>query len=49
LAFLTTAEYIARKAIKDGMSKELHYKEIYIYAKQAVFNYAETVTILKLN
>ena len=49
LSFLTTAEYVARKALQDGMSSELHYKEIYIYAKQAVFNYANTVTILKLN
>lgn len=49
LSFLTTAEYIARKALQDGMSKELHYKEIYIHAKASVFNYAETVTILKLN
>jgi Rha family phage regulatory protein len=49
LSFLTTAEYIARKALQDGMNKELHYKEIYLHAKQAVFNYADTVTILKLN
>ena len=49
LAFLTTAEYVARKALKDGMSQGLHYKEIYIYAKDAVFAYADTVTILKLN
>ncbi len=49
LSFLTTAEYIARKALQDGMTKELHYKEIYIHAKSAVFNYAETVTILKLS
>tara|TARA_Y100000310_G_C20688537_1_gene820707 strand:+ start:2790 stop:3476 length:687 start_codon:yes stop_codon:yes gene_type:complete len=49
LSFLTTAEYIARKALQDGMNQELHYKEIYIHAKTAVFNYAETVTILKLN
>lgn len=49
LSFLTTAEYVARKALQDGMSQELHYKEIYIHAKTAVFNYADTVTILKLN
>lgn len=49
LSFLTTAEYIARKALQDGMNQDLHYKEIYIHAKTAVFNYAETVTILKLN
>ena len=48
LAFLTTAEYVARKALQDGMNQGLHYKEIYIYAKQAVSNYADTVTILKL-
>lgn len=48
LSFLTTAEYVARKALQDGMDQELHYKDIYIHAKQSVFNYANTVTILKL-
>ena len=49
LSFLTTAEYVARKALQDGMHNDLHYKEIYIHAKNAVFKYADTVTILKLN
>ena len=49
LSFLTTTEYVARKALQDGMNQELHYKEIYLHAKAAVFNYAETVTITKLN
>lgn len=29
LSFLTTAEYVCANAIKDGMARELHYKEIY--------------------
>ena len=49
LSFLTTAEYIARKAIEKGMSDNLHYKEVYIGAKVAVCNYADTVNVLKLN
>lgn len=49
LAFLTTAEYIARKAIQKGMSDNLHYKEVYMLAKASVCNYADTVNILKLN
>ena len=49
LSFLTTAEYIARKALEEGMVNELHYKEVYIHAKEAVYNFAKTVNILKLN
>jgi Rha family phage regulatory protein len=49
LSFLTTAEYIARKALQDGMNESLHYKEVFIHAKVAVSNFAETVTVLRIN
>ena len=48
LSFLTTAEYIARKAIQQGMNEKLHYKEVYIKAKAAVCSYSSTVNILKI-
>lgn len=43
LSFLTTAEYVCANAIKDGMARELHYKEIYTMAKARVEQYAASV------
>lgn len=48
LCFLSAAEQVAKVAINQGMAKNLHYKEVYIHAKEAVFKYASTVTVLKI-
>lgn len=41
LGFLTAAEQVCRKAIQEGMNQNLHYKDIYAYAKIAVVKYAD--------
>ena len=41
LATITSADGIARKAIKDGMQSNLHYKDIYKLAKKRVETFAE--------
>jgi Rha family phage regulatory protein len=43
LFMLVMAEHVANETIKQGMEEELHYKEIFLLAKQAVLKYAETV------
>lgn len=43
LSFLTTAEYVCANAIKDGMARELQYKEIYLLAKERIETYAVSV------
>lgn len=48
LSFLMTAEYIAKNALQAGIDEGLHYKEIYILAKTAVNNYADTVKLPQL-
>ena len=48
LCFLSAAEQVATSALKKGMCDNLHYKEIYIYAKQKVNNYAETVSFARI-
>jgi Rha family phage regulatory protein len=48
LSFLTTAEVIAKGAIEQGMQQEMHYKEIYQFAKQKVTDYAKSVSFLKI-
>lgn len=45
LCALTMAEEIAKREIKDGMQKQLHYKEIYELAKERVIAYAKTINI----
>ena len=45
LCALTMAEEIAKRAIKDGIQKQLHYKEIYELAKERVIAYAKTINI----
>ena len=49
LCFLSTAEQVAKNAIKQGMDRRLHYKDIYQLAKDRVFAYAATVVMPKLN
>jgi Rha family phage regulatory protein len=39
-SFLTTAESIAQRALREGMTKKLHYKQIYILAKERVEQFA---------
>jgi Rha family phage regulatory protein len=41
LATITSADGIARKAIKEGMAANLHYKEIYQLARNRVAAFAE--------
>lgn len=45
LCALTMAEEIAKRAIKDGIQKQLHYEEIYELAKERVIAYAKTINI----
>lgn len=40
LLFLTTAEYLVQQALLDGMEAALHYKDIYVLARQRVEHYA---------
>jgi Rha family phage regulatory protein len=49
LCFLSTAEQLAKSSIKEGMDSGMHYKDIYILAKERVFNYAETVKVARIN
>jgi hypothetical protein len=39
-SYLTTAESIAQKALRDGMAKALFYKDIYQLAKERVEAFA---------
>ena len=48
LAFLTTAEYIAKAAIEQGMAAGMDYKDIYTLAKQHVMRFADTVRITRI-
>lgn len=48
LQFLSVAEYVAAKAIEDGMAMNLPYKEIYKLAKGRVERYAESLPKTKV-
>ena len=48
LAFLTTAEYIAKAAIEQGMAAGMDYNDIYTLAKQHVMRFADTVRITRI-
>lgn len=48
LSFLMTAEHVAKNALLQGMKERLHYKEIYILAKDKVNSFADTVKIPKI-
>jgi len=43
LAFLQSAEFVARNAIRDGMIQRLHYKQIYTLARKRVEVFAASV------
>ncbi|MCK9320210.1 Rha family transcriptional regulator [Methanoculleus sp.] len=46
LAFLGLCEQIAKNAIQDGMSRELHYKEIYALAKDKILEFGKAISAL---
>jgi len=43
LTFLQAAEFVARNALKEGMAQNMHYKDIYKYARDKVTAYAIAV------
>lgn len=43
LFMLIMAEHVANEALKQGMNEGLHYKEVFLLAKQAVLKYADSV------
>jgi Rha family phage regulatory protein len=43
LSFLSSAEYVARQALLDGMTEKLHYKEIYKLARERITAFAVTL------
>lgn len=43
LSFLQTAEYVAAKALADGMEQNLYYKDIFVLAKKRIEAFAGTV------
>lgn len=45
LNHLLAAENVARKALMDGMEQELHYKDIFQFAKQNVIQLADIMVI----
>lgn len=47
-SFLSTAEYVARQALIDGMSQQLAYKDIYSLARERVTTYALTLPTQRL-
>lgn len=49
LCFLSTAEQVAKNAIKQGMDSGMHYKDIFKHAKDCVFKYSETIRLPRLN
>jgi Rha family phage regulatory protein len=49
LSYLQVAEITAKAALEQGMQQKMHYKEIYIFAKQKVQAYAESVSFAKLS
>lgn len=48
LSYLQVAEITAKAALENGMEQKMHYKEIYIFAKQKVTEYANSVSFLRL-
>lgn len=47
-SFLSTAEYVARQALIDGMAQQLAYKDIYSLARERVTTYAMTLPTQRL-
>jgi Rha family phage regulatory protein len=48
LCYLQAAELIAKGALEKGMQDKMHYKEIYLFAKQKVTAYAETLSFMRI-
>jgi Rha family phage regulatory protein len=48
ISALLMAESVAKGAIERGMQDKMHYKEIYMFAKQKVNEYAKTISFLKI-
>ena len=48
LSFLTSAEYLVRNTLHEGMEQGLHYKDIYQLAKERVVQFASTVGVTPL-
>ncbi len=48
IGFLQVAENIASTAIRKGMDENMHYKEIYVFAKEKVTIYAQSVSWARL-
>lgn len=48
ISFLQTAEQVAQAALLNGMERKLPYKEIYLLAKDRVFDFAKTVTFARI-
>lgn len=48
LSCLTVAEYLVREVLEDGMRAGLHYKDIYVLARDKVTAYAATLPKLRL-
>ena len=45
LCFLQVAEQIAKQSLEAGMERGSYYKDIYVFAKERVMAYAETVKL----
>ena len=43
LSFLAAAEYVAAKALEDGMREQIFYKDIYQLAKQRIESFAVAI------
>jgi len=48
LSFLTSAEYLVKNTLHEGMEQGMHYKDIYRLAKDRVVQFASTVGITPL-
>jgi Rha family phage regulatory protein len=49
ISALNMAEIVAKQALEEGMQEGMHYKEIYLHAKQKVTAYAQAVTFTRLS
>lgn len=48
ITFLTTAEFIVQAALEEGMSKLMHYKDIYLLARNKVTGFAVQLPVYRL-
>ena len=49
ISALNMAEIVAKQALEEGMQEDMHYKEIYLHAKQKVTAYANAITFTRLS